>query len=86
MYYQCVLNLQGLCSTETVNIEKVNVSFSFFFLKIDVLEDPAIRNVIVLQTVLQEVRNRSAPVYKRIRDVTNNLEKHFYTFTNEHHR
>ncbi|KAK2489328.1 hypothetical protein MC885_011272 [Smutsia gigantea] len=53
---------------------------------IDVLEDPAIRNVIVLQTVLQEVRNRSAPVYKRIRDVTNNQEKHFYTFTNEHHR
>ncbi|KAF4025740.1 hypothetical protein G4228_017746 [Cervus hanglu yarkandensis] len=54
--------------------------------QIDVLEDPAIRNVIVLQTVLQEVRNRSAPVYKRIRDMTNNQEKHFYTFTNEHHR
>ncbi|KAG8517535.1 Exosome complex exonuclease RRP44, partial [Galemys pyrenaicus] len=54
--------------------------------QIDVLEDPAIRNVIVLQTVLQEVRNRSAPVYKRIRDVTSNQEKHFYTFTNEHHR
>ncbi|KAK1342058.1 LOW QUALITY PROTEIN: hypothetical protein QTO34_016811 [Cnephaeus nilssonii] len=54
--------------------------------QIDVLEDPAIRNVIVLQTVLQEVRNRSAPVYKRIRDLTNNQEKHFYTFTNEHHR
>ncbi|XP_048197208.1 exosome complex exonuclease RRP44 [Perognathus longimembris pacificus] len=54
--------------------------------QIDVLEDPAIRNVIVLQTVLQEVRNRSAPIYKRIRDVTNNQEKHFYTFTNEHHR
>ncbi|XP_008981042.1 exosome complex exonuclease RRP44 isoform X2 [Callithrix jacchus] len=54
--------------------------------QIDVLEDPAIRNVIVLQTVLQEVRNRSAPVYKRIRDVANNQEKHFYTFTNEHHR
>ncbi|GAB1299143.1 Exosome complex exonuclease RRP44 [Apodemus speciosus] len=53
---------------------------------IDVLEDPAIRNVIVLQTVLQEVRNRSAPIYKRIRDVTNNQEKHFYTFTNEHHK
>ncbi|EPQ19859.1 Exosome complex exonuclease RRP44 [Myotis brandtii] len=53
---------------------------------IDVLEDPAIRNVIVLQTVLQEVRNRSAPVYKRIRDLTSNQEKHFYTFTNEHHR
>ncbi|XP_027700325.1 exosome complex exonuclease RRP44 [Vombatus ursinus] len=54
--------------------------------QIDILEDPVIRNVIVLQTVLQEVRNRSAPVYKRIRDVTSDLSKHFYTFTNEHHR
>lgn len=67
-------------------IEGKNVTFLFPFSKIDVLEDPAIRNVIVLQTVLQEVRNRSAPVYKRIRDVTGNQEKHFYTFTNEHHR
>ncbi|XP_027569334.1 exosome complex exonuclease RRP44 [Pipra filicauda] len=54
--------------------------------QIDVLEDPVIKNVIVLQTVLQEVRNRSAPVYKRIRDMIQNPEKHFYSFTNEHHR
>lgn len=57
-----------------------------FVLQIDILEDPVIKNVIVLQTVLQEVRNRSAPVYKRIRDVIGNPEKHFYSFTNEHHR
>ncbi|XP_038256782.1 exosome complex exonuclease RRP44 isoform X3 [Dermochelys coriacea] len=54
--------------------------------QIDILEDPVISNVIVLQTVLQEVRKRSAPVYKRIRDVIANPEKHFYSFTNEHHR
>ncbi|NXU58083.1 RRP44 exonuclease, partial [Turnix velox] len=54
--------------------------------QIDILEDPVIKNVIVLQTVLQEVKNRSAPVYKRIRDVIQNPEKHFYSFTNEHHR
>ncbi|XP_048454363.1 exosome complex exonuclease RRP44 [Rhincodon typus] len=53
---------------------------------IDILEDPAIQNVVILQTVLQEVRHRSAPVYKRIKDVINNPEKHFYTFTNEHHK
>lgn len=57
-----------------------------FVPQIDILEDPVIKNVIVLQTVLQEVRNRSAPVYKRIRDVIGNPEKHFYSFTNEHHR
>ncbi|XP_071991431.1 exosome complex exonuclease RRP44 [Engystomops pustulosus] len=54
--------------------------------QIDILEDPVIQNVILLQTVLQEVRKRSAPVYKRIKDLTNNPEKFFYTFTNEHHR
>nr|XP_056717723.1 exosome complex exonuclease RRP44 [Euleptes europaea] len=54
--------------------------------QIDILEDPVIRNVIILQTVLQEVRGRSAPVYKRIKDVITNQEKHFYSFTNEHHK
>ncbi|XP_007888927.1 exosome complex exonuclease RRP44 [Callorhinchus milii] len=54
--------------------------------QIDILEDPMIQNVVILQTVLQEVRHRSAPVYKRIKDVINNAEKHFYTFTNEHHK
>lgn len=54
--------------------------------QIDVLEDPIIRNVIILQTVLQEVRHRSAPIYKRLKDMLHAQEKHFYTFTNEHHR
>ncbi|KAM9454993.1 exosome complex exonuclease RRP44 [Clarias gariepinus] len=54
--------------------------------QIDILEDPLIRNVIILQTVLQEVRHRSAPVYKRIKDAIHDKEKHFYTFTNEHHK
>lgn len=55
-------------------------------LQIDVLEDPVIRNVIILQTVLQEVRHRSAPIYKRLKDIIHEKEKHFYTFTNEHQR
>lgn len=54
--------------------------------QIDVLEDSIIRNVIILQTVLQEVRHRSAPIYKRLKDMIHEKEKHFYTFTNEHHR
>ncbi|KAM9847835.1 exosome complex exonuclease RRP44 [Aulostomus maculatus] len=54
--------------------------------QIDLLEDPVICNMIILQTVLQEVRHRSAPVYKRLKDIIHEKEKHFYTFTNEHHR
>ncbi|KAK9401676.1 exosome complex exonuclease RRP44 [Crotalus adamanteus] len=54
--------------------------------QIDVLEDAAIGNVIIPQTVLQEVRKRSAAVYGRIKDAIATPEKHFYAFTNEHHK
>ncbi|XP_049455686.1 exosome complex exonuclease RRP44 [Epinephelus fuscoguttatus] len=72
----------NLCSYPHYLVPDTNVVLH----QIDVLEDPVIRNVIILQTVLQEVRHRSAPVYKRLKDIINEKEKHFYTFTNEHHR
>lgn len=53
------------------------------FHQIDVLEDSSIQNVIILQTVLEEVRHRSAPAYKRLKDVLSNPSKHFYSFANE---
>nr|XP_023684750.1 exosome complex exonuclease RRP44 [Paramormyrops kingsleyae] len=71
-----------LCSSPHYIIPDTNVVLH----QIDILEDPLIKNVIVLQTVLQEIRHRSAPVYKRIKDVIHTAAKHFYTFTNEHHR
>nr|XP_043901873.1 exosome complex exonuclease RRP44 [Solea senegalensis] len=72
----------NLCSFPHYLVPDTNVVLH----QIDVLEDPVIRNVIILQTVLQEVRHRSAPVYKRLKDIIHEKEKHFYTFTNEHHR
>uniref|UniRef100_A0A672GXR6 Exosome complex exonuclease RRP44 n=1 Tax=Salarias fasciatus TaxID=181472 RepID=A0A672GXR6_SALFA len=72
----------NLCSYPHYLIPDTNVVLH----QIDVLEDPVIRNVIILQTVLQEVRHRSAPIYKRVKDMIHEKEKHFYTFTNEHHR
>lgn len=72
----------NLCSYPHYVLPDTNVVLH----QIDVLEDPIIRNVIILQTVLQEVRHRSAPIYKRLKDLIHEKEKHFYTFTNEHHR
>ncbi|KAM3606158.1 uncharacterized protein V6R79_011665 [Siganus canaliculatus] len=72
----------SLCSFPHYLIPDTNVVLH----QIDILEDPVIRNVIILQTVLQEVRHRSAPVYKRLKDIIHEKEKHFYTFTNEHRR
>ncbi|CAN9499678.1 unnamed protein product [Ophioblennius macclurei] len=72
----------NLCSYPHYLIPDTNVILH----QIDVLEDPVIRNVIILQTVMHEVRHRSAPIYKRLKDMIQEKEKHFYTFTNEHHR
>ena len=43
-------------------------------------------NVIILQTVLDEVRHRSSPGYKRIKESIGSSAKHFCTFVNEFHK
>ena len=42
--------------------------------------------MIILQTVLEEVRHRSSPIYKRLRDLAMDPKRHFYVFINEHHK
>uniref|UniRef100_A0A182Q2N5 Protein DIS3 homolog n=1 Tax=Anopheles farauti TaxID=69004 RepID=A0A182Q2N5_9DIPT len=54
--------------------------------QMDLLEESAIRNVIVLNTVMDEVKHRSAVVYKRLRAILSNPARKFYTFVNEHHK
>ena len=50
----------------------------------DIIEhESAFYDVIVLQTVLEEVRNRSLPLYNRLRTLTRSDEKRFYVFHNE---
>lgn len=50
----------------------------------DIIEhETAFYDVIVLQTVLEEVRNRSLPLYNRLRALTKSDEKRFYVFHNE---
>jgi exosome complex exonuclease DIS3/RRP44 len=55
-----------------------------FLTGIDLFEsESAFENVIVLQTVLEEVKNRSLPIYHRLVSITQNEEKRFYVFFNE---
>lgn len=50
----------------------------------DVFEQTsAFYDVIVLQTVLEELRNRSLPLYNRLVALTRSEDKHFYIFFNE---
>ena len=39
-----------------------------------------------MQTVLEELRHKSLPVYNRLRQLTSDPDRRFYVFCNEHHR
>ena len=55
--------------------------------EIDLLEDSnGLENVILLQTVLAEVRHRSSPIFKRLKDLLEDRKRRFYLFVNEHHK
>ena len=45
--------------------------------------ETAFHDVIVLQTVLEEVKNRSLPLYHRLISLTKNEGKRFYVLFNE---
>ncbi|KAL9130993.1 MAG: hypothetical protein Q9217_000982 [Psora testacea] len=54
---------------------------------IDLFEQSAaFFDVIILQTVLEEMRNRSLPLYNRIIALTKSDDKHFYVFFNDFRR
>ena len=54
--------------------------------QIDLLESEGLNNVIILTTVLQEVRHRSSPVYKRLKDIIADKKRNFCVFVNEHRK
>ncbi|XP_018364763.1 PREDICTED: exosome complex exonuclease RRP44 [Trachymyrmex cornetzi] len=54
--------------------------------QIDILEENVITNVIILQTVLEEIRHKSATVYKKLNHIIGNATRKFFLFINEHHR
>ena len=54
--------------------------------QIDLLESEGLDHVIVLTTVLEEVRHRSSPIFKRLKDIIANPKRNFYVFVNEHRK
>ncbi|WFD34393.1 exosome catalytic subunit dis3 [Malassezia cuniculi] len=51
--------------------------------QMDVLESSVFTNVIVLQTVAAEVRNRSLPLYNRLLTLLDDPDRHFWLFFND---
>jgi len=57
---------------------------NIFLYCMDIIEHhSAFYDVIVLQIVLEELRNRSLPLYNRLRALTASQDKRFYVFHNE---
>ncbi|PNS21076.1 Exosome complex exonuclease dis3 [Sphaceloma murrayae] len=55
-----------------------------FLTGMDLIEsETAFKDIIILQTVLEEVKNRSLPLYHRLISLTKNEDKRFYVFFNE---
>lgn len=55
-------------------------------LQIDLIENSAIDDVVVLSIVLEEVKNRNLSVYNRLRALCSNSLRNFFVFSNEHHK
>ncbi|KAM5547021.1 exosome complex exonuclease RRP44 [Rosa sericea] len=69
-------------TASTVLILDTNVVLN----QIDLIENPAIDDVVVLSIVLEEVKNRNLSVYNRLRALCSNSLRKFFVFSNEHHK
>ncbi|XP_042494927.1 exosome complex exonuclease RRP44 homolog A [Macadamia integrifolia] len=69
-------------SASTILIVDTNVVLH----QIDLLENPAIDDVVVLSVVLEEVKNKNLSVYNRMRAICSNSLRKFFVFSNEHHK
>ncbi|KAI8071266.1 exosome complex exonuclease RRP44 [Gongronella butleri] len=57
-----------------------------FMNQLDLMEHNAIKDVVILETVRDELKHLSLPVYNRLNTVLADSTKRFYLFANEHHR
>ncbi|XP_043218243.1 exosome complex exonuclease RRP44-like isoform X1 [Amphibalanus amphitrite] len=54
--------------------------------QLEILSSDAIKNVVLLKTVLDEARKRSPPLFKKLTDLMSATDKRCYVFINEHHK
>ncbi|KAG0169487.1 exosome catalytic subunit dis3 [Apophysomyces sp. BC1034] len=72
--------------TSTIQQHYLVPDTNVFMNQLDIMEHSAIKDVIVLQTVRDELRHLSMPVYNRLNSILADKNKRFYLFANEHHR
>ena len=80
------LDQHGTQNTYTRKKHYVVVDTNVILHQMDVLESPVFTNVIIMQTVANEVRNHSMPLYNRLRTLLMDPDRRFWLFYNDFHQ
>lgn len=62
------------------------VDTNVVYQQIDLLCSPLIHDVVILQTVAEELRGKSMPVFTKLKGLLETPERRFFLFSNEHNR
>ena len=85
----CVECLGRACQDYVPNIDSASVVMipdtNIILHNMNILEDARMVNIVLLETVLNETRNRNKAVYARLQTVMADAAKHCFVFPNDHH-
>lgn len=81
-----ILDQHGTQNTYTRKKHYAVVDTNVILHQMDVLESPVFTNVIIMQTVANEVRNHSMPLYNRLRTLLMDPDRRFWLFYNDFHQ
>ena len=81
-----ILDQHGTQNTYTRKKHYVVVDTNVILHQMDVLESPVFTNVVIMQTVANEVRNHSMPLYNRLRTLLMDPDRRFWLFYNDFHQ
>lgn len=84
---ECILDVkpESICALFDYN-HYLMLDTNVVLHQIDILEDDALKNVIILQTVLEEVKHQNTATFQRLLEIIGNKRRKFYSFVNEHHK
>ncbi|KAN0065804.1 exosome catalytic subunit dis3 [Thecaphora frezii] len=80
---KALLDTAGLVNAKVDRKHYIVVDTNAFLHQMDLLENPAFTDVIVLQTVMDEVRHRSLPLYNRLKNLIADPDRRFWVFYND---
>ncbi|PWY99671.1 putative DIS3 3`-5` exoribonuclease required for 3` end formation of 5.8S rRNA [Testicularia cyperi] len=78
-----LLDPRGLSNTKLTRRHYLILDTNAFLHQMDLIENPSFTDVIVLQTVIDEVRHRSLPLFNRLKNLIADPDRRFWVFYND---